>query len=264
MVWHEILFSICVGSLIAGILLVSLLLFLSATSLSTSNHIEHFGADSGTDAAINDNFEGDHSLSSDHDISSEHEFTSDHDISSEHEFTSDHDISSEHEFSSEHDFASDFISESQFPEFVQTKGKTPLSLKFSLFLLWFGAIGIFLYDYIKLKEFWIILTILLSFGISIIITKFWSKIARNTMYRVRLGNELIGRQATVKIPVSKGGGVISVNTYDAVQTLAARSLHPLSYFYPGDQVYICIVKDGMYLVDDNPESARIQTRKFKN
>ncbi|MHA1776612.1 MAG: hypothetical protein ACTSWC_07535, partial [Promethearchaeota archaeon] len=138
------------------------------------------------------------------------------------------------------------------PDYIETKGKTPLSLRFSLFLLWFGAAGTFLYDFLSLKILWIALTILVSIGFSILLSKVWENIARNTMYRVRLGNELLGRQVTVKIPVSNEGGVISVNTHDSVQMLAARTLNPLGYYYPGDQVYICKVENQVYYVDLDP------------
>jgi len=95
------------------------------------------------------------------------------------------------------------------------------------------------------------------------ISKLWMKIAKNSAYRVRLGDELLGRQATVKIPVSVEGGVISVNSFDNAQTIAARSLYPLSYFYPGDQVYIVRVKNSRYYVDTDPDKVELPNVRSK-
>ncbi|MHA1675035.1 MAG: hypothetical protein ACTSYI_15570 [Promethearchaeota archaeon] len=289
--WYNILYSICVGCLIAGLLLVGVLLFLSASSLSTVNHEINSDSDGSNidhiDHDLNSDSDFDHDLgthidhdvdgsSIDHDIYTDSDFDHDlgthidhdvdgthidHDVDGTH---IDHDVDGTH---IDHDADSDFQHDSGIhinhegnifsSDLIESKGKTPLSLKFSLYLLWFGTFGTFLYDVLLLKVLWISLTIFLSILFSSLVSRFWQKIARNSAYRIHLGNDLLGRQATVKIPVSTEGGVISVNTYDAVQTLSARTLHPLAYYYSGDQVFICRVKNQEYFVDDNPEKVEL-------
>ena len=89
----------------------------------------------------------------------------------------------------------------------------------------------------------------------------WRKIATNTTYRVPLGYDLLGIPATVKISVSSNGGTISIQHSDTTQQFGAKSLHPLSWFYPGDVVYICDYEDGIYYVDDIAENVNVKAAK---
>ncbi len=270
MVWHEIVFSIFVGCFIAGILLVSILLFLSASSLSNASQVGSADdADFDTDTDIDTDVDVDAEVDIDVDVDVDTDFDIDTDVDVDLDIDVDTEIDFDADVDAEIDLDSDFdidsdvdtdfdvdvdVSGSTFTsDLIESKGKTPLALSFSLFLMWSGASGISTYDLIGLKVLWVIIAIGLSVLITIGISKLWQKVAKNSAYRVRLGNELLGRKATVKIPVSIDGGVISVNSFDNAQTIAARSLYPLAYFYPGDQVYIVRVKDKRYFVDSDPD-----------
>lgn len=151
-------------------------------------------------------------------------------------------------------------------DFISFENQTPLSLIFSLYLLWFGAIGTSTYDFFSLqwKWLWLIIVLLVSIALVKLISKFWRKISKNSTYRVRTGKNLLGREAVVKIAVSVDGGVVSVKSAGAVQQIGVKSLHPLSWFHSQTTVYICEYKDGMYFVDDNPASVKLLHLKLQN
>ncbi|MHA1745430.1 MAG: hypothetical protein ACTSWW_05490 [Promethearchaeota archaeon] len=148
------------------------------------------------------------------------------------------------------------IGSGHLDDFVHSKTHTPLSLLFSLYLLWFGAIGLIGYDIFNQKIIWLAIILVLPIGFVKVVDLVWCRIATNTQYRIRKGNELLGSAATVKIAVSTEGGLVSLNhvTEIGVQTIAAKSLFPLSYFYTGDKVWICKYSKGTYFVDSNPAS----------
>jgi len=151
-------------------------------------------------------------------------------------------------------------------DFINFENQTPLSLIFSLYLLWFGAIGTFTYDLFLVSWMWLWLILILIVPVAFVktISKFWRKISKNTAYRVRVGNQLLGREAIVKIPVSSDGGTISVKSAGAVQQIGVKSLHELSWFHSGMTVYICEYRDGMYFVDDNSASVKLPHQKKQN
>lgn len=329
MVWHTVLYSICVGSLIAGTILVAILLVLSANSLAHSemgetadHHVDSGPADSDSgiegeaidsdvdseidlhghvemshdmhvegsngfdghdDLAIHANVDDydsfaahgdiqDHSFESDHDGLGDHDGVSDHGHLDHHAEIHDHEYLDHHDSLSGHtniDGDTEFdshiatgIVEGPMINFAQnnileTSGKTPMSLIFSLYLTWFGATGTFFYDLIGIKGIWLGLILILPIGLTKLVSLVWQRIAKNSTYRVRLGSELLGRRATVKIDVSESGGLISVDNPDAVQQISARSLNPLAYFYPGDTVYICKYAHSEYFVDTNPDNIQL-------
>jgi membrane protein implicated in regulation of membrane protease activity len=139
-------------------------------------------------------------------------------------------------------------------EFVTSENSTPLSLVFSLYLLWFGAIGVFTYKSLDNKFIWLALIILIPIILTKSVSLLWKRVTKNSFYRVPLGRQLIGKPVVVKIDVTEKNGTISLRTADSVQILHAKSLYPLSRFYSGETVYICDYKDGIYLVDANPRS----------
>ncbi len=150
---------------------------------------------------------------------------------------------------------------------VSYANKTPVSLIFSLYLLWMGATGTFTYDSLDSKLLWIGLVLILPILITKLVSLGYQKVAQNYTYRVRVKDELLGREATVKIDVDHNGGVVSIKTTESVQQFGAKTLFPLSYFYPGDIVYICAYQDGIYYIDSNPENVQfspVKKRKNKN
>ncbi|MHA1562121.1 MAG: NfeD family protein [Promethearchaeota archaeon] len=270
MIWYAIIFSLCVGALISGFLLTLVLSIMAASNFSNQE---------AGDNEISEDFDGD--IDSDID-SGEIDICDDIDVDAEIDIDLDSDI--ELEADTDIDAGADIESDFEIDEeidignsgesaiatgesdFINFENQTPLSLIFSLYLLWFGAIGTSTYDIfsLQLKWLWFIIILLAPIALVKLISKFWRKISKNSTYRVRTGKNLLGREATVKIAVSADGGVVSVKTAGAVRQIGVKSLHPLSWFHSQTTVYICEYKDGMYFVDDNPASVKLHHLKIQN
>ncbi|MHA1584402.1 MAG: hypothetical protein ACTSWL_04050, partial [Promethearchaeota archaeon] len=142
-------------------------------------------------------------------------------------------------------------------QFIHSKSHTPVSLVFSLYILWFGTIGLIFYTIIPSKIAWAITLSFVPIVIVKLLTKVWGKFAKNTLYRLYLGNDLLGREATVKIDVTTEGGLVSIKQQNSIQQIGVHSLFPLSYFYSGDTVFVCAYRNGIYLVDSNPNNVEL-------
>ncbi len=272
MMWHEIVFSLCVGALVSGFILTLILSIMAASNFSNQeagdNDIsENFdeAGEFGTDSAESD-FDGD--INSDIDAGEiDYNPDSDIDLEVDTEFEVETDIDSDFEIDEDIDIGpsieSDFSTGES--EFINFENQTPMSLIFSLYLLWFGVIGTSTYDLFSNSWMWIWVLLILICPVAFVktVSKFWRKISKNTAYRVRVGNQLLGREAIVKIAVSAEGGVVSVKSASAVQQIGVKSLHELSWFHSGMTVYICEYKDRMYFVDDNPASVKLNLSHYR-
>ena len=271
MIWHVIIFSLCIGALISGFILTILLSIMAASNFSNqeagdndiSDEIDgdiDSDIDLEVDAEIDVDLETDMDLDSDIDLEADTEIDIDSDIES--------DIDSDIEIDEDIDIGVSVESDLSMGEsdFINFENQTPLSLVFSLYLLWFGAIGTFTYNLFSNSWmwFWLILILVAPVVFVKIISKFWRRISKNSAYRVRVGNQLLGREATVKIPVSVDGGIVSIKSAGAVQQIGVKSLHELSWFHSGTTVYICEFREGMYFVDDNPASVKLGHLKKQN
>ncbi len=274
MIWYEIIFSLCVGALISGFILTLILSIMAASNFSNQeagdNDIsEDIDGDIDSDIDSGEIDIGD-DIEIDVDVDAEIEIDLDSDI----EFETDTEVDVEADIESDIEIDEDIdigtSIESDFStgesDFINFENQTPLSLIFSLYLLWFGAIGTSTYDIFSMqwKWLWLIIVLLVPIALVKFISKFWRKISKNTAYRVRVGDQLLGREATVKIPVSTDGGTVSVKSAGAVQQIGVKSLHELSWFHSGMTVYICEYKEGMYFVDDNPASVKLPHLKKQN
>ena len=255
MIWHAIIFSICIGALISGFILTILLSIMAASNFSDQE---------AGDNDISDDIDGD--VDSDIDLEVDAEINVD--LETDMDLDSDIDIESDIEIDDDIETGASIESVLSMEEsdFINFENQTPLSLVFSLYLLWFGAIGTFTNNLFSISWMWLWLAIILIAPVVFvkIISKFWRRISQNSAYRVRVGNQLLGREATVKIPVSSDGGIISIKSAGAVQQIGVKSLHELSWFHSGTTVYICEFREGMYFVDDNPASVKLGHLKKQN
>ena len=267
MIWHAIIFSLCIGALISGFILTVLLSIMAASNFSNQE---------AGDNDISDDIDGDVDSDIDLEVDTEIDLESeiDIDLDSDIDLEADSEIDIETEIESDIEFDEDIEIGASIEsglaagdsDFINFENQTPLSLIFSLYLLWFGAIGTFTYDLFPISWmwFWLILILIAPIVFVKIISKFWRRISKNSAYRVRVGNQLLGREATVKIPVSSDGGIVSIKSAGAVQQIGVKSLHELSWFHSGTTVYICEFREGMYFVDDNPASVKLGHLKKQN
>ncbi|MHA1746700.1 MAG: NfeD family protein [Promethearchaeota archaeon] len=265
--WYEIIYSICVGAFFSGLTL-SILLFISAASNlgdESGESVENSEVDSDVD--VDTDIDTDLDLDVDVDIDTDLDLDGDADldieVDGEVDFDSDVDIGGETDYDADDLSGPAGVSlgldAGNIDDFVRTQTQTPISLVFSLYLLWFGAIGLLSFDFIPQKVLWLFVILLLPIGMVKIIDKIWVRLAQNSQYRIRSGAELIGREATVKIAVSTEGGIVSVKQTDFIQQLPVKAQYRLAFYYPGDKVFVTAFKDGIYYVDshDSPEFHKI-------
>ena len=136
----------------------------------------------------------------------------------------------------------------------------PIMLLFSSAFLIFGISGLVLYQLIEGPLRFIILYISPSaaYLTAKIINFTWKVIAKSRFYRISSTQNLIGIQGEVLLPVDKRGGVIKIasSTPMRFEKIHVKPAIETSHFERGDKVYICDVKDGFLLVDNNKKSIK--------
>jgi hypothetical protein len=95
-----------------------------------------------------------------------------------------------------------------------------------------------------------------------VINKTWKKIAKSRYYIIASSINLIGREAEVVLRVDERGGVIKIRSYTPMryERIHVKPLNPESQFVREEKVYICDVKNGFLLVDNNKNL--IKKRRF--
>jgi len=136
----------------------------------------------------------------------------------------------------------------------------PFMLLLSSFLLVFGIAGIIFYyiidDMLKFIIFFI--TPIVAFVVIHYISSVWKKIAKDRFYLISSTKNLIGRKGEVVLLVDERGGVIKIPSHTPMrfEKLHVKTLMPEKRFVKGDLVYVCDVRNGFLLVDDNKDLIR--------
>ncbi|TFG25999.1 MAG: hypothetical protein EU532_10965 [Promethearchaeota archaeon] len=140
----------------------------------------------------------------------------------------------------------------------------PFMLLFSTFLLVFGISGIILYSLITnwLKFLIFFITPFIAYFITHYISVGWKKMARSRYYDISSTQNLIGIKGEVVLMVDHRGGVIKIPSQTPLkfERLHVKPLKYDSQFEKGEKVYICDVKYGFLLVDNNKKL--IKNRRF--
>jgi len=136
----------------------------------------------------------------------------------------------------------------------------PFMLLLSSFLLVFGIAGIIFYYVIddSLKFIIFFITPIVAFVIIHYISIGWKKIAKDRFYLISSTKNLIGRKGEVVLLVDERGGVIKISSHTPMrfEKLHVKPLMPEKAFTKGDVVYVCDVRNGFLLVDDNKNLIR--------
>ncbi|MFX1276452.1 MAG: NfeD family protein, partial [Promethearchaeota archaeon] len=136
----------------------------------------------------------------------------------------------------------------------------PFMLLFSTSLLVFGITGM-ISSYITFESIRF-LAFPITPGITFLITKLisigWRKMAKSRFYQISSTKNLIGKEAEVILDVDERGGVIKVSSDTPLkfEKLHVKPLNPESKFDEGTRVYICDVRQGYLLVDNNKKLIR--------
>jgi hypothetical protein len=149
-------------------------------------------------------------------------------------------------------------------DFITTVTPAPIMLLFSSAFLIFGISGLALYQLIEETLRFIIFYITPSaaYLTAKIINYTWKIIAKSRFYRISSTQNLIGVQGEVLLQIDERGGVIKIpsSTPMKFERIHVKPTIKASQFERGDKVYICDVKNGFLLVDNNKKSIKKRRR----
>ncbi len=235
--FYNIFFSACLGLFIGGILFSAISFFIAQMESNISGQGE-------LDAEID--IDVDIDIDSDVDI----DIDSDVDI----DIDSDVDI----------DIDSDVEVETEIDSNLSDITPAPIMLLLSASFLVYGISGIILYYAIigTLRFLIFFATPAIVYVNWKVINKTWKKIAKSRYYIIASSINLIGKEAEVVLRVDERGGVIKIPSYTPMryERIHVKPLNPESQFVREEKVYICDVKNGFLLVDNNKNL--IKKRRF--
>ncbi len=140
----------------------------------------------------------------------------------------------------------------------------PFMLLFSTSLLIFGIAGILFYYLFAIEVKFLIFfaTLAVTYLFTKIISITWKKIAKSRFYNISSTQNLIGQKGVIVLDVDRRGGVIKIHSNNPMkfERIHVKPINPDSSFEKGDEVYICDIKDGFLLVDNKVNSIRYRMR----
>jgi len=276
--FYDILFSICLGLFIGGILLSLISTFLAqmesnitgAGELDVEVDVDidtevDVDIDAEVDVDIDAEVDVDIDAEVDVDIDAEVDVDIDYDMGAEIdldavEVDADVDVEAGVDVDSDIDIDSE-VEIDTAP--ISTITPAPIMLLFSSAFLIFGISGLVLYQLIEETLRFIILYIapFAAYLTAKIINFTWKIIAKSRFYRISSTQNLIGVKGEVLLSVDNRGGIIKIpsSTPMRFERLHVKPIIEDSQFERGDMVYICDVKNGFLLVDNNKRSIKRRT-----
>jgi len=259
--FYDIFFSICFGLFIGGIILSIISTFLAQIESNITGAGE-LDADVDVDVDVDADVDVDVDLDGDVDIDIEADIDVDYDVGAEIELdTVEVDAEVDVEAGVDVDSDVDIEVETEIDtNLVTTITPAPIMLLFSSAFLIFGISGLLLFQIIEGALRFIILFIAPS--AAYLTAKFinfaWKIVAKPRFYRISSTQNLIGIKGEVILPVDVRGGVIKIvsSTPMRFEKVHVKPVFETSKFERGDYVYICDVKNGVLLVDNNIKSIK--------
>ena len=256
---YDKLFSICLGFFIGGIILSIISTFLAQME---SNIIGAGELDAEVDIDIDSDVDID--IDSDIDVDVDSDIDVDVDADIDYDMGAEIDLDAV-EVDAEVDSDIDIEVETEYDaDLISTITPAPIMLLFSSAFLIFGISGLVLFQIIEGILRFIILYIapLAAYLTTKIINFTWKIIAKSRFYRISSTRNLIGVQGEVLLLVDERGGVIKIpsSTPMKFEKIHVKPTNETSQFERGAKVYICDVKNGFLLVDNNKKS--IKRRRY--
>ena len=265
--FYSIFLSLCLGFFIGGFLLSIISTFLAQmeSNITGAGEIDaevdvdvdaeiDIDADADVDIDIDGDIDIDTDVDVDYDIEAEIdvdavEVEADLDVEAELDVDSDLDVEMEGEFDS---------------GLIPTITPAPIMLLFSTAFLVYGISGLSLYYFLGVNFRYLIffVTPTISFLSIKLINSLWKILAKSRYYRISSTMNLIGKEGEVILKVDERGGVIKIPSKTPLkfERLHVKPVIEESIYERGDRVFICDVKNGYLLVDNNRKSIRKKRR----
>ena len=248
--FYSLFISLCLGFFIGGLLLSLISTFLAQMESNITGAGE-IDAEIDVDAEVDVDIDAEVDIDIDAEVDIDIDAEVDVDIDAEVDVDIDTDVDAEMDIEMEGEYDSDVIS---------TITPAPIMLLFSTAFLVYGISGLSIYYLIRVD-----LRFIVFFGapatsfLSIkIINLVWKILAKSRYYRISSTKNLIGIKGEVILKVDRRGGVLKVpsNTPMKFERLHVKPVIEDSIFERGDRVFVCDVKNGFLLVDNNRKSIR--------
>lgn len=269
--FYDILFSICLGLFIGGIILSIISTFLAQMESNITGAGElDAEVDVDLDAEVDIDVDSDVDIDIDTDV--DIDVDADIDVDVDADVDIDYDIEAEFDVDiveapagvdveAEVDVDSDIELETEIDtELISTITPAPIMLLFSSAFLIFGISGLVLYQLIEgtLKFLILFISPSAAFLTAKIINYTWKIIAKSRYYRISSTQNLIGVKGEVLLRIDERGGVIKIpsSTPMKYERVHVKPIIDESQFERGDMVYICDVKNGFLLVDNTKKSIK--------
>jgi len=260
--FYSIFYSVCLGLFIGGIVLSLVSTFLA----QMESNITGIGEiDAEIDVDIDAEVDVDVDAEVDIDVDAEVDIDVDADVDVDIDTDVDIDIDGEVDvdIDTDVDVDSDIDIETEAEidtSIVSTITPAPIMLLFSSAFLIFGISGVLLYHLILGVFRFTILFIspTTAYLTTKIINYIWKIIAKSRFYTISSTQNLIGVEGEVLLPVDERGGVIRIpsSTPMRFEKVHVKPFIEESHFERGNKVYICDVKNGVLLVDNNKKSIK--------
>ncbi|MHA2281746.1 MAG: hypothetical protein ACXAC5_12950 [Promethearchaeota archaeon] len=150
---------------------------------------------------------------------------------------------------------------------ISTITPAPIMLLFSTAFLVYGISGLSIYFLIRVDLRFIVF--FAAPAISFLSIKFinlvWKILAKSRYYRISSTKNLIGIEGEVILQVDRRGGVLKIpsKTPMRFERLHVKPVSNDLIFENGDRVFVCDVKNGYLLVDNNRKSIRKRSKLRK-
>ena len=249
---YNIFFSTCLGLFIGGIFLSIISTFLAEmeSNISGAGEIDA-DVDVDIDADVDVDIDADVDVDIDADVDVDIDVDIDADVDVDIDADVDVDIDADVDMDADAEIDTGII---------PTITPAPIMLLLSAAFLIFGISGILLFQLIDgtLRFIVFFITPLIAYITTKFLNLSWKKLAKSRYYKISSTRNLIGVQGEVILLVDERGGIIKIssNTPMRFEKLHVKPVVDTSRFERGDRVYICDVKDGYLLVDNNKKSIK--------
>ncbi|TFG21343.1 MAG: hypothetical protein EU529_13665 [Promethearchaeota archaeon] len=261
--FFNIFFNICLGLFIGGLFFAVISFFLAQMESNIGGEEIDLDAEIDVDMDVDIDIDTDLDIDVDMDVDvdADVDIDIDTDLDIDVDADVDIDIDTDIDIDVDTDIDTDIDSE------LGVISPAPVMLLLSAAFLIYGISGIILFyaivDSLKFIIFFATPAIVyLSWKV---INNSWKKITKSRYYSISSTMNLIGKKGEVTLGVDNRGGIIRIpsSTPMRFERIHVKPLKPNSRFALGEKVYICDVRNGFLLIDNNKKLIK-KTRYWKN
>lgn len=257
--FFNIFFNICLGLFIGGMIFAVISFFLAQMESNIG------GEDIDLDAEIDIDMDVDIDIDTDLDVDADVDV--DVDVDADVDIDIDTDLDIDVDADVDVDVDTDLDIDTDIDTELGVISPAPVMLLLSAAFLIYGISGIILYYSIidSLKFIMFFITPAIVYFSWKAINNSWKKITKSRYYSISSTMNLIGKKGEVTLGVDNRGGIIRIpsSTPMRFERIHVKPLKPHSRFAIGEKVYICDVKNGFLLIDNNKKLIK-KTRYWKN